>query len=94
MDQGEGGMGSVGCFPTGPSTQSLVWPGLLNSGLFLGEKPACGRHRGCHQRAEGLGRVGEQAATPARPPISSLLSPCWPCVTSENIFLLLLGLIS
>ena len=43
---GQAGLG----FPTGASTQSLVWAGLLNSRLLLGKKPACGRQRGWYQR--------------------------------------------
>lgn len=60
---GQAGLG----FPTGASTQSLVWAGLLNSGLLLGKKPACGRQRGWYQRARGAAGGGEGLAGDRRP---------------------------
>ena len=86
---GQAGLG----FPTGASTQSLVWAGLLNSRLLLGKKPACGRQRGWYQRARGAG-VGVGGGPPAQPAISSFPSPCWTGVKSEHVSPLPLGLIS
>lgn len=56
---GAGGMGTSGL-----SMPRFVCAVLLNSGLFLGMKPACGRPRRWHQRAEGLGRVGRTGCHP------------------------------
>lgn len=52
-------------FPAGLSIQSFVCAVLLISGLFLGRKPARGRHRRWYQRAERLGPAGVERLPPS-----------------------------
>lgn len=82
-------MGNRAGFSLRPLSSEFCLCCLLNSGPFLGKKPACGRQRRWYQRAEGRGPTGCHPSTA----LPQLLPEPGLCIIT-NIFLLPLGLIS